>query len=311
MVHVLIRVKFSDLRVAKNMTIKILLFGNKGQVGREIEELAVVQGLEVCGFDIDSVDITDFNQVENCFINNNVDIAINAAGYTAVDKAEDEATLAYAVNCDAVKNLAIVCSKYDVPLLHISTDYVFSGQKNTPYVEDDVVIPLNVYGKSKLAGEEILEQSWYKHIILRVSWMFGKYGNNFVKTILRLAKEREELQVVGDQHGCPTAAADVARVLLELARQIVGGKTHWGIYHYCGFPATTWYEFAKTIIEQGQAKFDFKIKHLYKVTTAEYITKAVRPKKSELLVSKITIDYGVVRHGWVDYLQNMINTIET
>lgn len=295
----------------KNTILKILLFGNKGQIGREIEELATTKGVMVYGFDIDSLDITDFNQIADCFSKyKDVDVVINAAAYTAVDKAEDESAQAYAVNCDAVKNLAIMCCKHDIPLLHISTDYVFSGRKHEPYSEQDVTSPLGVYGKSKLAGEEILDNTWEKHVILRVSWVFGKYGNNFVKTILRLAKEHEELQVVGDQHGCPTAAADVARVLLEVTMRIKSGIAHWGIYNYCNDPVITWYEFAKKIFELGREKHAIKLKRLRKITTEEYPTKALRPKNSELLVNKIVADYNVVRHGWLGYLQNVINTVE-
>jgi len=293
-------------------TVKILLVGNKGQIGREIEELAAARGCVVYGFDVDSLDITDLAQVEDCFNKhgNNVDVVINAAAYTAVDKAEDDVVQAYAVNCDAVKNLALMCHKYNLPLLHISTDYVFSGEKDTPYNEQDVTSPLGVYGKSKLAGEEILAQNWEKHVILRISWVFGKYGNNFVKTMLRLAKEREELRVVGDQHGCSTAAADVARVLLLIAEQIIAGKPKWGIYNYCGWPATTWYEFAEKILELGRKKYVLKLKQLHKITTAEFPTKAKRPKNSELFVNKIIIDYSVARHNWIDYLQSTISEIE-
>jgi dTDP-4-dehydrorhamnose reductase len=291
------------------MVLKILLFGNKGQVGREIEELAAINSFNVYGFDIDNLDITDLDQIAACVAkySDATNVVINAAAYTAVDKAEDDPVQACAVNCYAVKHLAQECRKYRLPFLHISTDYVFSGEKNTPYTEEDITSPLGVYGKSKLAGEEVLAQTWEKHIILRVSWIFGKYGNNFVKTILRLAQEREELRIVGDQYGCPTAAADVARVLLEMAKQIVGGKTSWGIYNYCGAPATTWYEFAKKIIELGSKKNVFKLKQLQKITTAEYPTKALRPKNSELAVNKIIIDYNIMRYNWVNYLTDVIN----
>jgi len=274
---------------------KILLIGNQGQIGHEIQELAAKKNLRVHGFDFDTLDITNKTQVLSLI--NNTDIVINAAAYTAVDKAEDEPKQAYAVNRNGVENLALACSNHDIPLVHISTDYVFSGDKEAPYQEDDVPIPLNIYGKSKLAGEQILMDTWSKHIILRTSWVFGKYGNNFVKAILCLAKQRESLNVVGDQFGCPTAAADVARVLLEMAQQIYNGKSAWGIYHYCGAPVTTWYEFAKKIIAVNQEKLQIK-----SITTAEYSTRAVRPHNSELLVQKIIQNYGITRHKWLEYL---------
>lgn len=286
---------------------KLLLFGNKGQVGREIEELAQTNNIEVLGFDIDILDITNQAAVKEVFAKYvDVDIVINAAAYTAVDKAEDEPGQAYAVNCDAVKYLAESCREYDIPLLHISTDYVFSGDANKPYKEDDQTEPLGVYGKTKLAGDQVLANTWEKHVIVRVSWVFGRYGNNFVKTILRLAQERETLGIVGDQCGCPTPAADIARVLLEIAQQIYNGNEKYGTYHYCGSPATTWYDFATKIIELGHNKFDFKLKHLNKITTAEFPTKAARPKNSELKVAKIIQDYKIDRHKWVDYLKQVI-----
>lgn len=286
---------------------KIILFGNKGQVGREIEELAIAKNVTVIGYDIDNIDITNLDQLFLKFAENNAaDIVINAAAYTAVDKAEDEPEKAFAVNATGVKNLAIICKKYNLPLLHISTDYVFSGEKVFAYDEFDKANPLGVYGKSKLAGDEMLQQTWEKHVILRVSWVFGKYGNNFVKTILRLAKERESLNIVDDQYGCPTPASDIARVLLEMAIQIKNGNQKWGIYNYCGSPVTTWYDFAVKIIELAREKELLKLRELNKITTAEYPTKAVRPKNSELLVKKITEDYNIVQHEWVNYLREII-----
>ncbi len=290
---------------------KLLLFGNKGQVGREIEELAQTKSIKFFGFDIDTLDITNQEAVKAVFAKyTDVDVVINAAAYTAVDKAEDEPEQAYVVNCDAVKNLAVACREYNIPLLHISTDYVFSGKTNKPYKEDDPTEPLGIYGKSKLAGDQTLINTWEKHVIIRISWVFGRYGNNFVKTILRLAQERESLNIVSDQYGCPTPAADIARVLLEIAKQIYNGNEKCGIYHYCGEPATTWYEFATKIIELGHNKFNFKLKHLNKITTAEFPTKVVRPQNSELEVKKIIQDYNIERHPWVDYLTQVIAEIK-
>lgn len=286
---------------------KIILFGNKGQVGREIKELAQASNIELIGFDIDNLDITAEKQLQAVFAKTKkADLVINAAAYTAVDKAEDEKEKAFAVNSEAVKNIAILCKKNNLPLLHISTDYVFSGEKESAYTEFDLPNPLGVYGKSKLAGDEILKETWDKHIILRVSWVFGTYGNNFVKTILRLAQEREVLNVVGDQFGCPTAAKDIARVLLEIAEQIKNGKNLWGVYNYCNSPVTNWYDFALKIIELGKNKYSFKIKEINEITTDKYPTKAIRPKNSELQVKKIIADFGVERHEWSKYLSEII-----
>jgi len=279
---------------------KILLFGSKGQIGRELVELAANKNISTFNFDIDSVDITDAIQVARAFaIDNAIDVVINAAAYTAVENAEAEPTKAFAVNADGVKILSLECQKHHIPLLHISTDYVFSGEKNAPYTEDDLAMPLGVYGKSKLKGETLLRTTWEQHIILRVSWVFGKYGKNFVKTMLQLAQKKQPINVVNDQFGCPTAAADVARVLLELAEKIVNGKRLWGIYHYSGKPAVSWYQFATKIIDQK----------INATTTKEFPTIAPRPKNSELAVEKITKTFGIVRHGWEEYLQRVIAEI--
>jgi dTDP-4-dehydrorhamnose reductase len=286
---------------------KILLIGNKGQVGAEIFDLALTKKYQIVGYDIDTLDIVDNDQVSAIVKKHlDVDVVINAAAYTTVDKAEEEVELAYAVNRDGVANLAQTCCKYGLPLLHISTDYVFSGESERAYSEEDAANPLSVYGGSKLAGDQILQQTWAKHIILRVSGVFGKYGNNFVKTILRLAEDRETLNIVDDQFCCPTAAADIARVLLIIAEHVVQGKAKWGIYNYCNSPVTTWYGFAQKIIELGGKKHQLKLKNLNKITTEQYPVKAKRPRNSALKVEKICRDYEVKRREWLPYLEEMI-----
>lgn len=289
---------------------KIVLIGNKGQVGHEVEDLALSKGFEIVGFDVNNLDITDFNTVA-CSLKDNAsaNIVINAAAYTNVDKAEDDFDSSYAVNCLGVENLATVCFNNNLPLLHISTDYVFDGFKKGPYSEDDIPRPLSIYGKSKLAGEQALARICHKYIILRVSWVFGRHGSNFVKTILRLGVEREELNIIGDQYGCPTPAADVARVLLELAEKIYNGQQVWGIYHYCSLPATNWCEFAKKIIAEARNSILLKTKKINNITTQQYPTKATRPHNTELLVKKIISDYGVKRRDWDSYLAKVIREI--
>ena len=289
---------------------KIILFGNQGQIGKEITQLAETAEIETIGFDIDNLDVTNEVQVKAVFEKNTADVAINAAAYTAVDKAENEIVQAFKVNCIGVENLAMSCKQYDIPLMHLSTDYVFSGASKHSYAETDEPSPLNVYGQSKLKGERELANIWQKHIILRVSWVFGRYGNNFVKTILKLAKEKESLNVVGDQYGCPTAAVDIARVLLEMAVQINAGKNLWGIYNYCNYPVTNWYDFASKIVEIGRDRHHLKVVELNKIITADYPTKAIRPRNSELLVKKIISDYGIDRYNWFDYLRQVIDEVQ-
>jgi dTDP-4-dehydrorhamnose reductase len=282
---------------------KIIVTGASGQVGKEIILLCEQENLECIPLN-SSTDITNKEALRSVFSSiQNIDFVVNCAAYTAVDKAEDEPEKAYAVNATGVENLAVLCKEFDVPLIHLSTDFVFSGEKASAYCETDIPNSVNVYGKSKYEGEKVLQKIWQKHLILRVSWVFGKYGNNFVKTILRLATERETLNVVGDQKGCPTAAEDIARVVIELIQKMQSGNQLWGIYHYVGEPVTTWYDFALEIVSLLQEKQNISLKKLNKVTSEEYVTKAKRPKNSELLVEKITSDYGIKRKGWISFLR--------
>lgn len=282
---------------------KIIVTGAAGQVGKEITLLCEQENLECIALD-SSTDITNKEALHAVFSSiQDIGFVINCAAYTAVDKAEDEPEKAYAVNAAGVENLAILCKELDVPLIHLSTDFVFSGEKESAYCETDIPNPVNVYGKSKYEGEKFLQKTWQKHLILRVSWVFGKHGNNFVKTISRLATERETLNVVGDQKGCPTAAEDIARVVVELIQKMQSGIQLWGIYHYVGEPATTWYDFALEIVSLLQKKQNIPLKKVNKVTSRDYVTKAKRPKNSELLVGKITEDYGITRKGWISFLR--------
>lgn len=286
---------------------RILLLGNKGQVGQELERLATTKNIKTVGFDIDNLDISDAVQLNNLFKHNHkFDIVVNAAAYTNVDQAEDEPQNADQANHIGPQNLAYICHQYNIPLLHISTDYVFSGDKLGPYLETDLTEPLTVYGRSKLAGDQAITKILEKYVILRVSWVFGKYGNNFVKKILHLAKEQAVLNIVGDQTGCPTAAADIARVIIIIAEKIFLGQTHWGIYNYCNYPVTTWYQFATKIVELGRNKFSLKVKTINETTSKNFPTKAKRPKNSELMVGKITQDYGIIQKDWERYLVEII-----
>lgn len=284
---------------------RIMLFGGSGQVGQEIQILCRQNNIECLSLN-SSVDITKKQILNDAFSKyQEIDFVVNCAAYTAVDRAEDEVDKSYAVNSIGVGNIAVFCRQKNIPMIHLSTDFVFSGSKNGAYTEDDIPEPLNVYGKSKYEGEKILQATWEKHIILRVSWVFGKYGNNFVKTISRLASEREILNVVGDQRGCPTAAEDIARVIIELAKKIKSRNEKWGVYHYVGSPTTTWFDFAVQIVDLLKEKNPKTVKtqKINKVTSDEYLTKAKRPKNSELLVKKINFDYGIKQHDWLTYLR--------
>jgi len=239
--------------------------------------------------DVSDLDISN-QDVVNAYIKNcKPDILINAAAYTAVDKAESEKELAHAINCDGAAYLAQACSKLDIPLFHISTDYVFDGTKDGAYVETDTPNPQSVYGKSKLEGDLAIESTIENHIILRVSWVFGARGNNFVKTMLRLGSEKEELKIVADQQGSPTWAGAIASTLLDIVKRYAqGNPIQWGTYHYSSQPITTWYEFADTIF--GQAADLGMLENrpkIHRISTNEFPTAAVRPRNSVLDCSKI------------------------
>ncbi|HSW71386.1 MAG TPA: dTDP-4-dehydrorhamnose reductase [Gammaproteobacteria bacterium] len=286
---------------------KILLTGALGQVGQEVSELAAHRPCTLFSFSKADLDITNLEQVERAIKNTCPDLIINAAAYTAVDKAEQEAERAFAINRDGVKNLAVLGKCYNLPLIHISTDYVFDGSKLRAYEEIDPLSPLNVYGKSKAEGEEILQQEWEKHVIVRTSWVFGKHGSNFVKTILRLALKQKELRIVADQSGCPTAAADLAAALFELALQIKKGQPHWGLFHYCGEGPTTWFDFAGRIVYHGKAHFPIQLEKLHPIESADFPTLAQRPKNSVLNKEKIEKNYSLKPSFWE---QGLVKVIE-
>jgi dTDP-4-dehydrorhamnose reductase len=265
--------------VSDNTPQRIFIVGKNGQVGRELVEQAEQQGLDAVSFGSAELDITDRSAVLQAVTENKPTVVINAAAYTAVDKAEDEIDLAYAVNRDGVENLALACKAQNIPLIHISTDYVFDGTKQSPYLESDTPSPIGVYGASKLAGEIILKTTWYKHVVLRVSWVFSSHGNNFVKTMLRLAKERNELSVVGDQFGAPTAAADIAKTLLQLS----GDDGTRGLRHLESNPRVSWHGFAECIFKEARdLGLILEAPVLKSIASDQYVTPVKRPENSKL-----------------------------
>ena len=287
---------------------RIIVTGARGQVGWELNRRATLLGHDVLAWDVAELDITDATAVDRALDASGADVAINAAAYTAVDKAEQEPELAFAVNRDGPAHLAAACARSHIPLLHISTDYVFDGRKTGPYAEDDPVAPLGVYGQSKQEGDEAVRRLLSRYLILRVSWVFGAHGHNFVKTILRLAREREELRVVADQWGCPTYAGDIADVLLELAGRLaeIDARDAWDTYHYCGEPATTWHGFASGIVEQARTCEPLKVRAVTAIATADYPTPAARPANSVLDSSRLTKRFGIHPCPWRDGLAAML-----
>jgi dTDP-4-dehydrorhamnose reductase len=287
---------------------RVLITGAHGQVGKELVRTATLQGLNVIAVGRAELDITQLKRVERYFESQYADIVINAAAYTAVDKAEKEKDVAFGINKEGVENLAVACVKRNIPLLHISTDYVFDGIKIEAYSESDEVSPLGVYGISKWQGEEAIRQQLPQHIILRVAWVFAAEGNNFVKTMLRLAQDRTELNVVADQFGGPTPAKNIAETLITLVKQYQKENTlEWGTYHYCGTEKTNWCDFAKEIFKQAKEKglIDKEIK-VNAITTAEYPTLAKRPFNSMLDCSKVKNTFGIEMPNWKEALTDVI-----
>lgn len=224
------------------------------------------------------------------------DIVINPAAYSNVDGAEDDQRTAFAVNATAVFELAKACKKVNIPLLHVSTDYVFDGTKELPYTEDDPINPINVYGKSKAEGERLTREELDEHIIIRTSWVFSKTGKNFVTTMRRLAKERDELKVVDDQRGGPTPADCIAKVLLNIAsKYLQGDATPWGTYHFTGSPAVSWHGFAEAIF---QTEDENNKPRLIPCASTQYPTKAARPKNSILKLDKFEATFGKSLCEW-------------
>ena len=278
---------------------RVLITGAQGQLGHELMRLAP-QGFDTVGMNSAELDISDAERVAVLVAELQPQLIINAAAYTAVDKAESEMERAWAVNRDGVAHLAVAAERLSIPLLHISTDYVFAGDAREPYRECDPTGPTGVYGASKLGGELELAAKCSRYMILRTSWVFAAQGNNFVKTMLRLGRERDRLGVVADQQGCPTSAASIARALWTLAMQYRDlGSLHWGTYHFSGAPACTWHEFALEIFRQGhQHGVITKIPQVRGIDSAEYPTPAKRPAWSVMDCSKLREQLGISQPDW-------------
>jgi dTDP-4-dehydrorhamnose reductase len=291
---------------------KLLVLGAAGQVGRELCRLAWPQGYGLAAFDRDRVDITRREAVIEAVARERPDIVINAAAYTAVDRAEIETDAAWAGNCIGPLNLAAACEERAIPLVHLSTDYVFDGSKHGPYREDDAVRPLSAYGRSKEAGERAVRDLASRHVILRTAWLYSAHGQNFVKTMLRLAEGRPVLRVVADQIGSPTSAADIAAAIAAVVRQIEAGSTAWGTYHFAGAGAVSWHGFAEAILALA-AQQDIAGRgpppRVEAITTAEYPTPARRPANSVLDCRRIGEAFGIVPRPWREALAEVIREL--
>lgn len=271
---------------------KLLITGASGQLGRCLVDRAIeIDGVDFEAFGSAELDICDYEAAKEEIGKYSPDFVINCAAYTAVDKAEDEPGLAQRVNATGAENLARVCESSGIPLIHISTDYVFDGSSSVPYVETDQVKPLGVYGETKLAGEQAVAANCPRHIILRTAWVYSEYGHNFLKTMLRLAETRGELSVVEDQIGCPTYAGDIANTILEVCKT---PQPSWGIYHYVGATSCSWAEFAEHIfVAAGEKGLIDKNIVVNRIPASEYPTPAARPAFSVLDTGKIQSEFNI------------------
>ncbi|MFV0447967.1 MAG: dTDP-4-dehydrorhamnose reductase [Vibrio sp.] len=285
---------------------KILITGCNGQVGYCLTE-RLKNKADVLALDYDGLDITDQQAVFDTVTGFKPDYIINAAAHTAVDRAEQEVELSYAINRDGPKYLAEAAQQVNAVMLHISTDYVFDGEGERPYAETDKTDPQSVYGRTKLKGEQAVAQSCEKHLILRTAWVFGEHGSNFVKTMLRLAQTRDELSIVGDQFGGPTYAGDIADALIAMVEFVEqGNQPEWGIYHFAGMPYASWFDFAATIFKLAENKAVLaKQPTISAIPTSTYPTPAKRPASSRLDCSKINNQFGIKPSDWNAALENI------
>lgn len=274
---------------------KILVFGINGQLGRQLSIQAQLFGARIFGVTRSQCDISNGKSVGYLIDSiTNIDLVVNAAAYTAVDLAESEPERAFSVNRDGAENIAAACHRKQLPFIHISTDFVFDGCQNTPYLPSDPVNPLSVYGKSKAEGEIAVETVYDRYLIIRTSWLFSEYGKNFVKTIINLSKEKKEIKVVDDQIGCPTYAKDLADCIFAISRQLAERRNRkWGIYHFCNTGKVSWYDFAQEVIEIAKSVSKTVSSSIVPVSTSEYPTPAKRPPYSVLDCGLLTSRFGI------------------
>lgn len=284
---------------------RILLTGSKGQLASCLRD-RLPENWELIATDSASLNITDAEAVSTMIKNFQPDAVINSAAYTAVDKAESDEAQAFAVNAAAVHNLACAAHEAQIRFIHVSTDYVFDGAAKSPYRESDYTNPKSAYGRSKLAGELLALAAHPESIIVRTSWLFSEHGGNFVKTMLKLGAERDSLSVVGDQHGNPTYAGDLAAVLIEMLRQPASTR---GIFHYCGNKSVSWYEFAQAVFQTASQQTGYKAPEVKAVAASEYPAPAPRPAYSVLDCRKIEAQLGIKPSDWQKALSEIMHKL--
>lgn len=284
---------------------RALIFGTTGQVARELMRSG--DDFECVAVGRAQVDLADAMECARVVRESAADVVINAAAHTAVDRAEDEPELAYAVNARAPGAMAVAAAEIDIPLLHISTDYVFDGAPGRAWREDDPTAPLGVYGKSKLAGEQAVAAAGGDHVILRTAWVFSAHGKNFVKTMLHYGATKDEMRVVADQFGAPTAARDIADTLWAITRAWMAGEGRSGVFHYTGAPRTNWAGFAEAIFARSGWE---NIPRVVPINSADYPTKARRPENSVLDCGKLRAAYGIEQPDWQASLDMVLEELK-
>lgn len=286
----------------------ILLFGANGQLGQELIRAAAAQKVPLVALSHADADIADAAAVHEAIARHAPNLVVNAAAYTKVDLAEKEPEAARQGNETGPKVLAEATAAAGIPFVHFSTDYVFDGTKPTAYVEIDAISPAGAYGRSKAAGERAVRAANPRHVIIRTSWVYGEFGNNFLKTMLRLARERDELRVVADQRGCPTSTLDLAEAILGIAPRLIAGENVWGTYHFAGSGVTTWHGFASRIVE-AQAPFTGRSPKVTPITTAEYPLPARRPANSEFDCSLFARTFGIQARPWTQETDRIVRAL--
>ena len=289
---------------------KILVLGSKGQLGQCLNDQLAITEHDVVYTSRGQIDIAEFEVTKAQILEISPDIVINATAYTAVDKAEEERQAADRINHLAVANISSICNQLDCWLIHVSTDYVFDGNSEVPYKEDNPTNPQGVYGESKLKGEAAIEASGCKYLIIHTAWVYSEYGNNFLKTMLRLGAGRDELSIVGDQIGCPTYAQDIAKSIVCILSFLDLKDSSSGIYHYCGDEPCSWYDFARAIFLEAEVQGLKTPSYVKSITTADYPTPAIRPAYSVLDCSKIESCFEVTRSNWRDGIKIVIDRLQ-
>jgi len=300
-----------DQGAAAGGVLRILMFGRTGQVAREMIARSGVVGAVVTPLGREEVDLDDLDAVAAAVrCADGVDVVVNAAAYTAVDRAETEEALVHRINADAPRAMAQACAVRGLPLVHISTDGVFDGSKDGAYGEDDATGPLNAYGRSKLAGERGVQDALASHVIVRTSWVFAPHGRNFARTVMRLARDVEELRIIDDQRGRPTVAAHLADAVLTVAAAAQRGEDQrgaspWGVFHYADTGVLTWAAFAREILEMLDAG-GARTPPLRTITTQEYGAPARRPANFTLATDRIENAFGIIPRDWRPALRLMV-----